>query len=467
MSDPVILIILLVGFAGLAVLQVMILRAVRRPGDSAVAADVRALSVQIERLERALREEFAANRAESGAAARTGRDEQSRALDAMRQELAQSGRAGREELTAAFSAFGDTLAGRVMEIAALQKNQLDAFSRRLQELVDSGDLRMDRLREAVEARLTAMQDDNSRKLEQMRATVDEKLHATLEQRLGQSFRLVSERLEAVQKGLGEMQSLASGVDGLKRVLTNVKTRGTWGEVQLGAILEQMLTPDQYGRNIATKPGSGERVEYAVKLPGRAGDADSVLWIPIDAKFPQEDYQKLLDAQEQANPTLAEEAGRMLENRIKLEARSIREKYISPPHTTDFAVLFLPTEGLYAEVLRRPGLADTLQREHRVAVAGPTTLAAILNSLQMGFRTLAIEKRSSEVWALLGTVKTEFGRFGEILDKTQKKLHEASTTIEDAARKTRTIERRLRNVQDLPAREGTGLLPPDEEQTPEP
>jgi DNA recombination protein RmuC len=450
------LILVCVLLLGVLVVQFIHLRISRRAGGETLVADVLALTQQLERLDRALREEFAVNRTEASGNARSSREDLTRSLDAMRLELAQSGRSGREELTSSFGTFGDALSGRVMEIATLQKSQLEAFSRRLQDLIDSGDLRMDRLREAVEARLIAMQEDNNRKLELMRATVDEKLHATLEQRLGQSFRLVSERLEAVQKGLGEMQSLASGVDGLKRVLTNVKTRGTWGEVQLGAILEEMLTPEQYGRNVATKPGSSDRVEYAVKFPGRSTDGEGGLWLPIDAKFPQEDYQKLVDAQEQANPVLADEAGRQLESRIKLEARSIREKYISPPHTTDFAILFLPTEGLYAEVLRRPGLADGLQREHRVTIAGPATLAALLNSLQMGFRTLAIEKRSSEVWALLGNVKTEFGRFGEILEKTQKKLHEASTTIEDAARKTRTIERRLRAVQELPARDAPAL-----------
>ena len=253
-----------------------------------------------------------------------------------------------------------------------------------------------------------------------------------------------------------MQNLASGVGDLKRVLMNVKTRGTWGEVQLGAILEQMLTPDQYARNVATKAGSGDRVEYAVRLPGRDA-ADQVVWLPIDAKFPQEDYQRLLEAQEQANPVRADEAGKQLELRVKAEAKSIREKYLDPPRTTDFAILFLPIEGLYAEVLRRPGVADALQRDSRVTIAGPTTLAAILNSLQMGFRTLAIEKRSSEVWTLLGAVKTEFGRFGEILEKTQKKLQEASNTIEAATMKSRTIERRLRSVQELPSPEARNLL----------
>ncbi len=282
------------------------------------------------------------------------------------------------------------------------------------------------------------------------------MHATLEQRLGESFKLVSERLELVHKGLGEMQTLASGVGDLKKVLTNVKTRGTWGEIQLGNLLEQILSPEQYAKNVATKLGSNDRVEFAIKLPGKERDGE-VVWLPLDAKFPQEDYQRLVEAAEQANVALVDETGKMLEARIKNEAKSIKEKYLDPPRTTDFAILFLPTEGLYAEIIRRIGLTDLLQREYRVTVAGPTTLAAILNSLQMGFRTLAIEKRSSEVWSLLGAVKTEFGRFGEILDKTQKKLQEASNTIETASRRSRAIEQKLKDVQQLPSTDATHLL----------
>jgi DNA recombination protein RmuC len=291
----------------------------------------------------------------------------------------------------------------------------------------------------------------------MRSTVDEKLSSTLEQRLGESFRLVSERLEMVHKGLGEMQNLASGVGDLKRVLTNVKTRGTWGEIQLGNILEQILTRDQYSMNVATRKNSSERVEFAVKLPGKDEKGGEVVWLPIDSKFPQEDYQRLMDAQEQGNSVLAEEAAKAMELKVKSFARDIRDKYIDPPGTTDFGIMFLPTEGLYAEVLRRPGLCDCLQREYRIVVSGPTTLIALLNSLQMGFRTLAIEKRSSEVWTLLGAVKTEFGRFGDILDKTQKKLQEASNTIEDAARKSRSIGRKLKNVQELSVDDSKLLL----------
>ncbi|BAF60858.1 MAG: DNA recombination protein RmuC [Pelotomaculum sp.] len=326
----------------------------------------------------------------------------------------------------------------------------------LARLTQTSEYKLDKIRDTVEERLQLMQKDNNLKLEQMRATVDEKLHSTLEKRLGDSFRIVSERLELVHRGLGEMQSLAAGVGDLKRVLTNVKARGIWGEIQLAGLLEQILTEEQYARNVPTKKGSSERVEFAIKLPGRDG-GDGPVWLPVDAKFPQEDYQRLIEAQEQADPVLAEQAARQLEMRIKGEAKNIKEKYLDPPGTTDFAIMFLPTESLFAEVLRRPGLCDTLLREYRVVVTGPTTLSALLNSLQVGFRTLAIEKRSSEVWALLGAVKAEFSKFGDILEKTRKKLQEASNTIETAARKSRTIEKKLKDVQELPVPETAGLL----------
>lgn len=383
---------------------------------------------------------------------RSGQESRERLERAMREEIALT----RRELGDAMRQFGDSVQARMADIATLQAGQLDAFSRQLLTLTQSNDQKLERLRETVEERLKLLQADNNRQLEQMRTTVDEKLHATLEKRLGESFRLVSERLELVHKGLGEMQTLAAGVGDLKRVLTNVKTRGIWGEIHLASLLEQVLTVEQYDRNVATKPGSNERVEFAIRLPGR-DKGDKPVWLPIDAKFPQEDYQRLLDAQEQANPALADEAARALEARVKTEAKSIRAKYIDPPHTTDFAILFLPVEGLFAEVLRRPGLCDLLLRDHRVVVTGPTTLAALLSSLQMGFKTLAVEKRSSEVWALLGAVKTEFGRFGEMLEKTQKKLQEASNSIETAAQKSRTIERKLRTVQELPAADAAATL----------
>jgi DNA recombination protein RmuC len=293
----------------------------------------------------------------------------------------------------------------------------------------------------------------------MRAVVDEKLQSTLEKRLADSFKQVSERLEQVYKGLGEMRSLATGVGDLKKVLTNVKTRGTWGEIRLSHILEQILTPDQYEVNVVTKKGSSERVEFAIKLPGQGLQKEKIVWLPIDSKFPQEDYQRLLDAQEAADKVLAQKSIKNLETRVKAEAKAIREKYIDPPHTTDFGIMFLPVEGLYAEVLRRPGLCDNLQRDYRIVVTGPTTLAALLNSLQMGFRTLAIEKRSSEVWELLGAVKTQFSKFGAVLAKTKKKLQEASNTIDKAEIRTRVIERKLSKVQELPQTDSAKPMEP--------
>jgi DNA recombination protein RmuC len=370
-------------------------------------------------------------------------------LAALRGEYASQAREGREESTHNLKYFEDSLLARINEIALLQKNQLAIFSEQLSRLIGTNEFKLEQLRQTVEAKLQGIQEDNSRKLEQMRQTVDEKLHATLESRLGESFKLVSERLEMVHKGLGEMQTLAAGVGDLKKVLTNVKTRGIWGEIQLGNILEQVLSPEQYAVNVATRPNSNERVEYAVRLPGLNQDEGQV-WLPIDAKFPQEDYLRLVEASEQGRADLAEEAGRQLEKRVKQEARMVQEKYLDPPHTTDFGIIFLPTESLYAEVVRRPGLLAALQNDHRVIVAGPSNMLALLNSLAVGFRTLAIEKRSSQVWELLGAVKTEFGNFGDVLDKTKKKLEEASNSIDTASRRSRSIERRLRTVQELPS-----------------
>lgn len=373
-----------------------------------------------------------------------------------REEMSNNARMTREEQNQSLKGFNDSVLAQMAEISNLQRNQLDIFARQMNHLTQTNEQKLELLRKTVEEQLLHLQKDNSQKLEQMRVTVDEKLTSTLEKRLGESFKLVSDRLEMVHKGLGEMQTLASGVGDLKKVLTNVKTRGIWGEVQLGNLLEQVLTPEQYALNVATKPGSNDRVEFAIKIPAKDGN-DSIIWLPIDAKFPLEDYERLLDAQDKGDLSLMEEAGKSLENRIKSEAKSIHLKYIDPPHTTDFGILFLPIEGLYAEVLRRPGLCDQLQRDYKVVITGPTTLAALLNSLQMGFRTLAIEKRSSEVWNLLGAVKTEFGKFVEILEKTQKKLQEASHTIETATKKSRTIERKLKTVQTLPIEESTALL----------
>ena len=342
-----------------------------------------------------------------------------------------------------------------LDMAGRQQQFADSLGQRLRELTDRNAHTLGELRATLDTQLKALQADNAAKLEQMRATVDEKLQTTLEARLGHSFKLVSERLEAVQRGLGEMQTLAAGVGDLKRVLTNVKTRGMFGEVQLGALLEQVLTLEQYESNCATVPGSSERVEFAVRLPGANGDAP--IRLPIDAKFPREDYERLLDAQERADGDGVSAAAAGLERQVKLEARRIRDKYVAPPHTTDFALLFLPTEGLYAEVLRRPGLFEALQREFRVTLVGPTTLLALLNSLQMGFRTLAIEKRSSEVWQLLGAVKSEFGKFATVLEKATSQLDTVQNSIKAAGVRTRQIERKLKGVESLPGGEAQQLL----------
>ena len=372
----------------------------------------------------------------------------------LRDELGRQAQASRSDL----AAFQQTLLAQGAESARTQNEQLGHLSLRNEQ-------RLGEVRAAVQEQLKALQEGNERKLEQMRATVDEKLHATLEQRLGESFKQVAERLEQVHQGLGEMQGLARDVGSLNRVLTNVKTRGIYGEVQLAGLLEQVFTPQQYAANVETVPGSGARVEFAIRLPGR-GDDGTTLWLPIDAKFPREDYERLLDAQDRADPQAAEAAARAIEARLKAEARTIREKYVAAPHTTDFAILFVPTEGLYAEALRRPGLVEALQREHRVSLTGPTTLLATLSSLQMGFRTLALEKRSAEVWQVLGAVKTEFGKFGDVLAKTKKKLSEAASTIDAAEVRTRAMARQLKGVESLPEAQAQALLPGTLETDPE-
>lgn len=402
MNTSALLIVLLIAVGVALILLVALL--LRPRSDAALREKLDALRTDSERIERALREEQ-----------RAGRTELADTLDRLGEQLRQ------------------TLGG----------------------LTADNEKRLNEVRATLDAQLKSLQTDNAAQLEKMRATVDEKLQSTLNARLGESFGVIAKQLEAVQRGLGEMQTLAIGVGDLKRVLSNVKTRGTFGEVQLGALLEQMLTAEQYAANVAVLPHSNERVEYAIRLPGQGGDAP--VWLPIDCKFPIEDYQRLLDAQERADAETASSAAQALERRVRDEAKAIRSKYIAPPHTTDFAILFLPAEGLYAEVIRRPGLFEVLQREHRVTVAGPTTLTAILNALQMGFRTLAIEKRSSEVWRLLGEVKTEFGKFGAVLAKVKKKLDEAGSHIEATGVRTRAIERKLRGVESLPATEVQSLL----------
>lgn len=426
---------LVAGLLVVIALQVMLLLR----GNHRTADELRLRALQesqdkgLARLERELREELARGRRED--AEESFRD---------REERAQSS-----------TLLGQAVTTQVTQLGALQAERLEAFARELNRFSLGLDERFERLKLTVEGRLAAIQADNAVKLEEMRRTVDEKLHETLEQRLGESFKQVSDRLEQVHRGLGEMQTLAAGVGDLKRVLTNVKTRGTWGEVQLAALLEQLLTPDQFSANVPTKPGSNDRVDFAIRLPGKADGA--VVWLPIDAKFPIEDYQRLLEAQERGEVALVEEAARGIELRLKNEAKSIHEKYVAPPHTTDFAILYLPIEGLYAEALRRPGLAEMLQRDWRISLAGPTTLAALLNSLQMGFRTLAIEQRSAEVWAVLGAVKTEFGKFGEALAHTRKKLDEASNSISKAETRTRQLTRKLKEVEALPVGEAAQLI----------
>lgn len=363
-------------------------------------------------------------------------------LSALQERLVADARCGRQEAGEAQQRFADALHQRLLDLATRNEQGLAA------------------MRETLEKQLAALQADNGARLEQMRATVDEKLQHTLNQRLDSSFKLVSERLEQVQRGLGEMQQLATGVGDLKRVLTSVKNRGSWGEVQLDNILEQTLTAEQYARGVRLRAHSAETVDFAVRLPGR-GAQDAPVWLPMDSKFPHVDYERLVDAQEQGDVETVRAAGAQLERAIRIQAKSIGEKYILPPHTTDFAVMFLPMEGLYAEVVRRPGLCDLLQREHRVVVAGPTTVTALLNSLQMGFRTLAIEQRSSEVWGLLGAVKSEFGKFAGILEKAEKQIHTVGKSLGDAGRKTRTIERRLRGVETLAAPDAQALLGIDE------
>ncbi|KQY88469.1 DNA recombination protein RmuC [Pelomonas sp. Root1444] len=391
------------------------------------------------------------------------RDELGRSGSSTRQELLQGLAQFQQVLTQGLQGSNQSLAQQALaareaqDAAALRSMQAQAESmqrladgmrEQLQAMSTSNEHRLAELRLTVEQRLTSIQHDNEKKLEQMRATVDEKLHATLEQRLGESFKQVAERLEQVHKGLGEMQNLARDVGSLNRVLTNVKTRGVFGEVQLAGLLEQVFTPEQYACNVATLPGSNERVEFAISLPGQRDDGKP-LWLPIDAKFPREDYERLLDAQERADAPAADAAGKAIEARLRLEARSIRDKYIAPPHTTDFGILFVPTEGLYAEALRRPGLLEGLQREFKVMLCGPTTLLATLTSLQMGFRTLALEKRSAEVWEVLGAVKTEFGKFGDVLAKAKKKLEEAGNTLDAAEVRTRAMTRKLKGVEALP------------------
>ncbi len=422
-----------IALAGIIiVLQIIIL--IRMWTKSSVSSD-NSIEPILSRLEKTLREDIHIIRKDS-------------------RELAQEGRV---ELGNNLNVFGNSLLKRIHESSIMQKSQLEIFSQQLVSLTKQNETKLDTIRETVEKRLTDLQKDNNQKLEKMRETVDEKLQSTLEKRLSQSFQSVSERLEQVHKGLGEMQNLAVGVGDLKKVLSNVKTRGTWGEVQLGNLLDQILTKEQYSANVATKKDSNDTVEYAIKLPGKDTNL-SHIWLPIDAKFPIEDYQRLIEAEDANDKPAIEAANKAIEKRLKDEGKKINAKYIDPPNTTDFAILFIPIEGLYAQLLKIPGLVESIQREYRVMITGPTTITAILSSLQMGFRTLAIEQQSSQIWQTLSEVKTEFGRFGEILERTQKKLQEASNQIDAGATRARAIERKLKNVDTLEISSSqTGIL----------
>ncbi len=445
----------LLGMVNLGVLLWLALRG--QGGEDAVAQDQAqarlltalqaAMQASVDKLERELRREL-------GDGARASRQELAQSFTAFQQSVVQhSGEALRTQ-NAQMDAFGG-------QLAQLQKSLGDTLTTQLQSLSESNARRIAEVRSTLEAQLAQLQQTNAAKLDEMRATVDEKLQTTLQARLGESFKQVADRLEQVHKGLGEMQTLAQGVGDLKHLLTNVKTRGMFGEAQLASLLEQVLVADQYAAQVATRPGSKNTVDFAIKLPGKSADG-APLWLPIDAKFPNEDYERLLDAQQRADALGTDAAAKALEARIRLEARSIADKYVEPPHTTDFAILFLPTEGLYAEVLRRPGLMEALQREHRITLAGPTTLLAMLSSLQMGFRTLALEKRSSEVWQVLGAVKTEFGKFGDVLAKVKSQTQTVLNTLESAEQRSRVMGRTLRQVEALPEEQAKALLPLDKD-----
>jgi DNA recombination protein RmuC len=496
MLTTVAFIILALVVIALALLGLMYQK-VSRHSSAALESCLEAFEKAQERTERVVKEEIALSRGELGKAASDQRQELSSAfktfgdavgqrisdvaslqkaqleafaaqltvfantisekLDGARAESATAATQLRQEVVRTLTEISDAMARTLKELAAAEKLQLEAFSKQIESLTKTSGEKLEAVRTTVEAQLQSMKSDNATQLEQMRLTVDEKLQGTLEKRLGESFKQVSERLEQVHKGLGEMQSLATGVGDLKKVLTNVTIRGSWGEKQLEALLEQVLSPDQFAKNVSTK-GNSEHVEFAVKLPGHGEDKNEVVWLPIDSKFPREDYERLIDAQQRADKEEIDAAGKALEKTVLSCAQTISEKYLAPPNTTDFGILFLPVEGLFAETIRRTVLIDCIQQKYRVIVAGPTTLWSILNSLQMGFRTLAIEKRTSEVWNLLAGVKTEWTKYGEVLDAVEKKLHQATDTIEKAKVRSRAIGRKLKDVQELPANEARALLP---------
>jgi DNA recombination protein RmuC len=435
----------------LVVVLVLLVQVLRRPGAnfSPLLTKLETLEKLQDRVEHAFKAELSQGRVETG--------NQSRAL---REELQLALNTSTNNLVGAVDRIAHYQKNRLEEFATVQKQQLDAFAKALEKLIESNEKKSNELRALIEAKLSSIQTDNAAKLEEMRRTVDEKLQGALDKRLGESFKLVSDRLEAVHKGLGEMQHLATGVGDLKRVLTNVKTRGTWGEIQLGNLLEQILAPEQFERNVS--PTGRGTVEFAIKLPGRDEQDGKPVWLPIDAKFPKEDYERLVEASERGDAVAVEQAAKDLETRVRGQARDIRDKYIKAPFTTDFALLYLPTEGLYAEVLRRPGLVESIQRNMRVVVVGPTTLAAVLNSLQLGFRTLAIQKHSGHIQKVLLAVRSDFSKFGEVLEKVKKKLDEAGNVIDDAAKRKNAVERTLRSVEGLPNGEADYLT---DERTP--
>ena len=459
-NDAVLVALLVCGALQLLVLVLLW----RKPDASAASADklLQALDANRQDIARELRQEVQD-------ASRAARQEASANMATFQQTLVQHSAEATRTQNARLDAFGTQLAAMQKGLADTLSSQLGSLSeanaRRLAELNETSATRLREMRSTLETQLAQLQSSNTTKLEEMRVTVDEKLQSTLQARLGESFKQVADRLEQVHKGLGEMQTLAQGVGDLKHLLTNVKTRGIFGEAQLAALLEQVFVPDQYAAQIATRPGSKNLVDFAIKLPGKAADG-APLWLPIDAKFPNEDYARLLDAQGRADQVDADAAAKALEQRIRLEAKSITEKYVEPPHTTDFAILFLPTEGLYAEVLRRPGLMEALQRDYRVTLAGPTTLLAMLSSLQMGFRTLALEKRSSEVWQVLGAVKTEFGKFGDVLAKVKSQTQTVLNTLDSADTRSRAMQRALKTVQALPDEASQVLLAIDSDGEPE-
>ncbi|MCY1198382.1 DNA recombination protein RmuC [compost metagenome] len=441
--------LILLALAALAVVQLVLViwllaRRPPPPDHSEMLGVLAAMGRANERTERELRHEI-------GESSRGARQETAQAFATFQQSLVQQGAEATRTQNAQLDAFA-------LQLASLQKTLADTLNTQLQGLSESNARRLSEVRTTMETQLAQLQQSNTAKLDEMRKTVDEKLQSTLEARLGESFKQVADRLEQVHKGLGEMQTLAVGVGSLQRVLTNVKTRGVFGEVQLEALLEQVLTPEQYARQVETKPRSGQRVDFAIRFPGR-GDDGAPVWLPIDAKFPRDDYERLIDAHERADAAGAEAAAKALETRIRVEAKSIAENYLAAPHTTDFAILFLPVESLYAEVLRRPGLMDAIQRQHRVTLAGPTTLLAMLNSLHMGFRTLALERQASEVWKVLGAVKTEFERYGEWVARIKEQVAKASDTIDKADTRAKQMRLALRKVEALPEAQSQALLPP--------